>query len=143
MAEKPLWYRWARVGFVGASIITTGVLLFKYTTPSDEELIARFSPEVRRDYERNRELRQREQQELMKNAQLTAASNDPIWKTGRISSPWDKDTKNTDQKLVDAVKFHQEKANEFKKEQIELAQQELLETERIVAEKKKRFFSWW
>lgn len=140
--EKPLWYRWARIGVVGSSIVGAGVLLFKYTTPTDEQLVARFLPEIRRDYERNRELRQLEQQELMKVAQATAASSDPIWKTGKIPNPWERDTRNADPQLVDAVGFHRQQADDYKRQQIEAAAREVRETERLVAEKKKRWFLW-
>ncbi|GEQ69332.1 hypothetical protein JCM33374_g3003 [Metschnikowia sp. JCM 33374] len=78
--------KWVRMLTAGGSIVGTGVLLFKYTVPTDEELIARFSPEIRAEYERSKALRQKEQQELMKIAQETAKSNDPIWKTGKIGS---------------------------------------------------------
>lgn len=83
------WRQWGKVYTAGAGIIFTGVILFKYTTPRDEELIAKFSPEVRKEYEKARNLRQEEQKELMKIVQRTACSNEPIWKTGPIKSPWD------------------------------------------------------
>ncbi|CAG90640.2 DEHA2G14124p [Debaryomyces hansenii CBS767] len=136
MSQKPLWYRWARVGVVGFSIIATGSLLFKYTVPTDEQLIAKFSPEIRAEYERNREIRQKEQQELMKIARETAASDDPIWKTGRIKSPFEKDGRNTDPKLVDIEKYNRERGDEFKKSEVERAQQELREAEELVSQKK-------
>lgn len=129
MSQKPLWYRWTRVGVVGFSIIATGSLLFKYTVPTDEQLIAKFSPEIRAEYERNREVRQKEQQELMKIAKETAASNDPIWKTGKIKSPFEKDGRNTDPKLVDIEKYNRERGDEFKRLEVEKAQQELKEAE--------------
>lgn len=136
MSQKPLWYRWTRVGVVGFSIIATGSLLFKYTVPTDEQLIAKFSPEIRAEYERNREIRQKEQQELMKIARETAASDDPIWKTGRIKSPFEKDGRNTDPKLVDIEKYNRERGDEFKKLEVERAQQELREAEELVSQKK-------
>lgn len=136
MSQKPLWYRWTRVGVVGFSIIATGSLLFKYTVPTDEQLIAKFSPEIRAEYERNREIRQKEQQELMKIARETAASDEPIWKTGRIKSPFEKDGRNTDPKLVDIEKYNRERGDEFKKLEVERAQQELREAEELVSQKK-------
>ena len=136
MSQKPLWYRWARVGVVGFSIIATGSLLFKYTVPSDEQLIAKFSPEIRAEYERNKEIRQKEQQELMKIARETAASDEPIWKTGRIKSPFEKDGRNTDPKLVDIEKYNREQGDEFKKMEVERAQQELREAEELASQKK-------
>lgn len=126
----------------GVSIVGTGVLLFKYTVPSDEELIARFSPEIRAEYERGKSLRQKEQEELMKIAQETAKSNDPIWKTGKIASPFEKDTRGMDPKLVDVQNFYQEKELNKRKQEVELANAELLETEKLVAQSKKLWLPW-
>lgn len=137
---KPLWYRWARVWVTGGSIIGFGVLCFKYTTPTDEELIARFSPEVRANYERNKALRQKEQQELMLIARETAKSNDPIWKTGKIMSPFEKDGRGVDPKLVDAVQFFKDEEESRRREEVAQASAELAETEKLVKEKKSR---WW
>lgn len=138
--EKPLWYRWARVWVTGFSIIGTGVLLYKYTVPTDEELIARFSPEVRANYEKNRALRQKEQEELMKIAQETAKLNDPIWKTGRIASPFEKDTRGVDPKLVDATQFFADQQETERRAEAAAASAELRETEQLVEQAKK---SWW
>ncbi|KAM9918022.1 hypothetical protein OXX59_008952 [Metschnikowia pulcherrima] len=134
--------RWARMLGTGVSIVGTGVLLFKYTVPSDEELIARFSPEIRAEYERGKSLRQKEQEELMKIAQETAKSNDPIWKTGKIASPFEKDTRGMDPKLVDVQNFYQEKELNKRKQEVELANAELLETEKLVAQSKKSWLPW-
>lgn len=82
--------RWAKVYIVGGAIIGSGVLLYKYSRPTDEELINRFSPEVRKEYERNKNLRQEEQKELMKIVQQSASSKDPIWKTGPLESPFER-----------------------------------------------------
>ncbi|KAM9889729.1 hypothetical protein OXX80_010902 [Metschnikowia pulcherrima] len=134
--------KWARMLGTGVSIVGTGVLLFKYTVPSDEELIARFSPEIRAEYERGKSLRQKEQEELMKIAQETAKSNDPIWKTGKIASPFEKDTRGMDPKLVDVQNFYQEKELNKRKQEVELANAELLETEKLVAQSKKSWLPW-
>lgn len=72
---------------VGGSITGLGVVLFKFTTPTDEQLIAKMSPEVRAQYERERGLRRKEQEELIRIVKQTSASNDPIWMTGPIKSP--------------------------------------------------------
>lgn len=142
MLERPLWVRWARVFVVGGCIIGTGVLLFKYTTPTDEELIARFSPEVRANYEKNKALRQKEQQELMLIAQETAKSNDPIWKAGRIKSPFEKEGRGVDPRLVDAVAFHKKEAQEFQKQKVERAGDELEEAQKLLSEKKRSWWGW-
>lgn len=105
MSTKPLWYRWARVYFAGGCIIGTGVLLYIYTTPTDEELISRFLPEVRAEYEKSRGLRQKEQQALMDIVKKTLKSDDPIWKTGPIGSPLERDQRNLNIKLVDDEMF--------------------------------------
>lgn len=88
--DIPVWRKWLKIYVYGGAIIMSGVLLFKYTTPSDEKLIASLSPELRLQYEREKKLRQDEQRELMRIVQETAKSNDPIWKTGPIESPWEK-----------------------------------------------------
>lgn len=139
--EKPLWYRWARVYVTGFSIVATGVLLFKYTVPTDEELIARFSPDIRADYERNKALRQKEQQELMSVVQETMRSNDPIWKAGKIKSPFERDTRGVDPRLVDTRKFFLEQDEERRRQEVAAASAELAETEQLVAQSKKR--RWW
>lgn len=137
---KPLWRIWARVYVTGAAIIGTGVLLYKYTVPTDEELIARFSPEIRADYERNRKLRQQEQQELMKIVKETYKSNDPVWKTGPIKSPFEKDTRGVDPHLVDKTTFFKSLEDEKRKQEVEKANAELAETEQLMNKPKK---SWW
>ncbi|OBA23674.1 CBP4-domain-containing protein [Metschnikowia bicuspidata var. bicuspidata NRRL YB-4993] len=134
--------KWARMWGAGISIVGTGVLLFKYTVPTDEELIARFSPEIRAEYERNKALRQKEQEELMKIVQETSKSNDPIWKTGRLPSPFEKDTRGADPNLVDLKEFHRDLELAKKKQEIDLANAEFLETEKLVAQSKKLWFSW-
>lgn len=92
--ERPIFMRWLKVYAVGGAIITSGFLLFKYSRPTDEELIQRFSPEVRRDYERNKKLREDEQRELMKIVQQSAESKDPIWKAGPLEAPWERGNQN-------------------------------------------------
>ena len=132
MSTRPLWYRWARVGFYGGAIIATGVVLFKYTTPTDEQLIASFSPEVRAEYEKSRELRQKEQQAL----------NDPIWKTGSIKSPFEKDGRYVDPKMVDPQALLRESAAEQQRIETEEANRKMEETERLLNEKGKKWWSW-
>lgn len=138
--EKPLWYRWARVPLSGFLIIGTGVFLYYKIVPTDEELIKRFSPEVRAQYERNKELRQKEQQELMRIVQETAKSNEPIWKTGPITSPFEKDTRGKAPVLVDRNAYLQEKEQQKQAQEVDEAKAQYLETEKLFAQKK---LSWW
>lgn len=124
--------------FAGGCIIGTGVLLYIYTTPTDEELIASFSPEIRADYEKNRELRQQEQMEVMKIAQKTAKSNDPIWKTGPIGSPFEKEQRNLSQQMVDQQLFFNERAKKEHMDEIQKAQLEIDEAKKLAGKK-----PWW
>lgn len=140
--DKPLWFRWLRVYAVGGAIILSGFILFKYTTPTDEDIINALSPELRLQYERERKLRQAEQQELMKIVQRTTNSNDPIWKTGPIQSPWERNTG----ELETHEQFQRLKADQIQKEELERIRQELdqirqqtsLKTNEISKNK-----SWW
>ena len=139
--ESSGFLRWGKVFAAGGSIILTGVLLFKYTTPTDEQLIQALSPELRLQYERERNLRQAEQQELMKVVQQTMKSKDPIWKTGTVDSPWER---NGTQATKD--QFQRLKADQVQKEELERIRQELDkirmesldQTDMIVSKK-----SWW
>ncbi|KAH3679168.1 hypothetical protein WICMUC_001179 [Wickerhamomyces mucosus] len=142
--EKPLWYRWARVWAVGFAIVGTGVLLFKYTTPTEEELISRLSPELRQQYEREKQLRRKEQEELIKIVKETSASNDPIWKTGSIQSPWERGT----ERINLREKYEKELAQQNQMEEIERVRLELELAQAKTRErtdeerKKKSWFSW-
>lgn len=99
----------------GGGIIGLGALLFKFTVPTEEELLSKMSPEIRAQVEKNRELRQQEQKMVMEIAQKTAKSDEPIWKTGELYNPWE----GTGNKLlVDKVNFEKEQA--IKKQQSDL-----------------------
>lgn len=114
----------------------------KYTTPTDEELIARFSPEVRANYEKNKLLRQKEQEELMKIVRQTSQSNDPIWKTGKIASPFEKDTRGVDPRLVNPIEFQKNQEEAKLRAEVDRADAELAETENLLAQSKRRWWSW-
>lgn len=73
----------------GGGIVGLGVFLFKFTVPTEEELLQKMSPEIRAQVERNRELRQQEQAMLMEIVKKTADSDQPIWKTGELYNPWE------------------------------------------------------
>lgn len=144
--ERPLWVRWLRVWAVGGVIIGGGALLFKYTTPTDEELINSLSPELRLQYERERSLRQAEQQELMKIVKETSQSDRPVWDTGAIESPWER---KTSPQSKSRAQFEKLKAEQVQKQELEKIREELAEirqqtaseTSRIVGEKNEK--SWW
>lgn len=139
----PIWLRWVRVFAYGGAIAGSGFVLYKYTTPTDEQLIARFSPEVRAHYEKNRLLRQREQQELMKIVQETSKTNDPIWKTGKIKLPFERETKGIDPKLVNIREFEKEMAVKYQQEQLNKSDVEFEETQKLLDAQKKRWWKLW
>jgi cell division protein FtsB len=100
----------------GGGIIGLGVVLFKFTVPTEEELLAKMSPEMRAQVERNRELRQEEQRMLMAIVQKTAKSDEPVWKTGELFNPWE----GTGNKLlIDKVNFEKEQALNKQKSELE------------------------
>lgn len=91
----------------GGGIIGLGVFLYKFTVPTEEQLLQRMSPEIRAQVEKNRELRQKEQEMLMEIVQKTAKSDQPIWKTGELYNPWE----GTGNKLlVDKINFEKQQA---------------------------------
>ncbi|CCE79618.1 Piso0_001695 [Millerozyma farinosa CBS 7064] len=139
MSAKPVWYRWARVFVVGGAIIGTGVTLFKFTVPTDEQLIAQFSPEIKEEYLKNRELRRREQQALMELVKETSASKDPIWMTGKIKSPFEREGRNTDPRLATMEDSYRTEGEDARREEVLKASAELSETEELLKRKK----SWW
>lgn len=108
----PLWARWLKVYIAGGAIITTGVLLFKYTTPTDQQLLDSLSPELRAQYAKDKKMREWEQEELKKIVQKSLESDEPIWKAGGIESPMGQS--------------HKMKENTFRKQIIEKEQQEQL-----------------
>ncbi|GMM30933.1 Cbp4 protein [Martiniozyma asiatica (nom. inval.)] len=105
----------------GGGIIGLGVVLFKYTVPTEEELLARMSPEVRAKVERERALRQLEQQRLMEIVQITSKSNEPIWKTGELYNPWEKTGQHL---LIDKVEAERHLAEEKVKSELEAIKQQ-------------------
>lgn len=104
----------------GGGIIGTGYLLFKYTVPTPEELLARMSPELRSKVEAERGLRELEQQKLMEIVKQTSASNEPIWKTGDLYNPWEKTGK---QLLVDKIEYERETGKQKSLSELEKAKQ--------------------
>lgn len=146
--EVPLWIRWLKVWGYGGAIIATGCLLFKYTTPTDEEIINSLSPELRMQYEREKSLRQAEQQELMRIVKQTSQSDDPIWKTGSIQSPWEN---SGSPQLTNRQQFDKLKADQVQKEELKRINEELAKirqetnngTGKIVDQKSKSWWKFW
>lgn len=146
--ETPLWIRWLKVWGYGGVIIAGGCLLFKYTTPTDEEIINSLSPELRMQYEREKSLRQAEQQELMKIVKQTAQSDDPIWKTGSIQSPWETSAlpqaKNRQQfEQLKADQVQREELKKINEELNKIRQQTTNKTHEIVDDKNQRWWKFW
>ncbi|KAH3899056.1 related to Assembly factor CBP4 [Saccharomycodes ludwigii] len=160
MSEGSLFAKWARVWIAGGSIVLGGVLLFNYTTPTRGQLIASLSPELKAQYEREKKLREAEQVELMKIVQETMKSNDPIWKTGKIQSPWEHnqmsetshDTKNNIREMDKRDHFEKVKADLIQREELDRISKELeqirqnsdVRTREILDQKEKNEEkSWW
>ncbi len=137
---------WAKAIFWSSSIVALGFILLKYATPDSEKLLKEMSPDVRRQVEENKELRMKEQEELMKIVKKTAASKDPIWKTGPIKSPWDPDYKRTaESSLVSKQKLEKMKASEEQKAKLAKLKNQQALTEDIEKKDKatKRWFRFW
>lgn len=99
----------------GGGIVGLGVLLFKLTVPTEEQLLQEMTPERRAHVERNRAIRQEEQRLVMEIARETANSNEPVWKTGKLYNPWE----GTGNKLlVDSVKVQREEARVRQQEKL-------------------------
>ncbi|CAN6622210.1 assembly factor Cbp4p [Trichomonascus vanleenenianus] len=67
----------------GGSVVGFGYLLMKYTTPTDEELINALSPELRKKYEEEKEIRREQNRLLRERIEQQAKSSDPLWKIER------------------------------------------------------------
>lgn len=125
----------------GGGIIGTGVVLLKFATPSPEKLLAEMSPEVRADAEKNMALREAEQRELIRIVKQTSSSNEPVWKTGSIQSPWDPDYKRTTESLlVTKERFEKEQAAKQQKEEIDRMKEQSRLTEELEKTQKKGWF---
>lgn len=144
--ERSLYWRWVRVCAVGGSIIGSGILLYKYSRPTDEELIGKFSPEVRREYEANKKLREEEQRELIKIVQKSSKSKDPIWKTGPLQSPFERGNLTSYSNSAVLAKAERQQAERHEQEEIDKVRQKLQilkDQQRQEEEAKKTSKSWW
>lgn len=139
---NPVTRQYFKAGFWCGAIIGLGVVLYKFTVPDPDKILAEMSPEVRKQAEKNRDLRMKEQEELMKIVKQTATSKEPIWKTGPIQSPWDPDYKQTtDSSLVKKQDFEKQKAAD--KQQKELAElKKQAEKTQELEQKEKQNKSW-
>lgn len=145
--ERPLWVRWLRVWAVGGAIIGTGLVLFKYTTPTDQELIDALSPELREQYEKQKHLRREEQRQLVNLVKQTSQSNDPIWKTGPFNAPWE-GKQNTEEIFNNIQKNEAEMRQKEELQKVmadleTLRRESELKTQEIVNEKKKNWWKVW
>ncbi|KAK5961269.1 Cbp4p PWA37_001802 [Arxiozyma heterogenica] len=146
MMERSLFWRWVRVYIVGGSIVGSGLLLYKYSRPTDEELISKFSPEVRREYEANKKLREEEQRELIKIVQESANSKDPIWKTGPLQSPFERGNLGSYSNNTVLERAKRQQLEKREQEEIDKVRQNieaLKEQQRQEKETKKANKSWW
>ena len=99
-------------------------------------------------YEREKSLRQAEQQELMKIVKRTAESDDPIWKTGSIQSPFE--NSNAPQ-IKNRQQFEKLKADQVQREELKRINEELAKirqetstgTKQIVDERSKGWWKFW
>ncbi|VEU22411.1 DEKNAAC103361 [Brettanomyces naardenensis] len=136
--------QWIRSLAWGGGIVGLGYVLFKFTTPTPEQLLAKMSPELRADVEKNRALRMKEQEELIKVVKETSKSNDPIWMTGSIANPWDKDFKKTaDSLLVKKQDFERARAEEKQKKVLSALKEDIKKTEELEAKEKERRGWFW
>ena len=140
---------WIKVYVAGGAIIGSGFWLYNNVVPTPEQLLEEFSPELREKYYREKELRELEQRELIKIVKKTMKSNDPIWKTGPIKSPWERDSLIVDkakEQQQDTFKEEREQSLELKElrkireELKKIRTESTKETEEIVNEKRKQ--SW-
>ena len=140
---------WIKVYIAGGSIIGGGLWAFNNLVPTPEQLLAEFSPEMREKHYREKELREMEQRELIKIVIKTMKSDDPIWKTGPIKSPWERDSLIVDkaqEKQMDVFKEQRDQSLELKElhrireELNKIRQDSAQKTQEVVEEKKKQ--SW-
>ncbi|AOA64170.1 Cytochrome bc1 complex assembly factor [Komagataella phaffii CBS 7435] len=148
-AANSSYLLWKKSLIYGGGIIGTGVLLYKFTTPTEEQLIARLSPELRQEYEQNKSLRRKEQEELMKIVRETSKSNDPIWKTGPLTPSWESSaTGPTDrlpkgkELLVAKQAFEKSQAEEKQKEELRLLKKQVEETSQLESSKGSKWKFW-
>ncbi|CCH60396.1 hypothetical protein TBLA_0C05990 [Henningerozyma blattae CBS 6284] len=137
--QRSVLMRWMKVYAYGGAVIATGVLLFKYTTPTDQQLLDSFSPENRALYEKNKKLRHLEQQELIDMARTSTQRNDPIWKTGAIPSPLERNRNEPLNNDVFNIQARLETENQQKI--IKNAKDELQQIRKL--EEQKNNNSWW
>lgn len=143
--ERSLFMRWAKVYAMGGGIIGSGVLLYKYSRPTDEELISRFSPEVRREYESNKRLRQEEQRQLMKIVQESSGSKDPIWKTGPLESPFERGNNSSYETNTVLERAKRQDIERHEREEMDSVRQNLqtLQKQQLEDQNKKANKPWW
>ncbi|ODV95131.1 hypothetical protein PACTADRAFT_16669 [Pachysolen tannophilus NRRL Y-2460] len=144
MSASQTYLLWKRSLIACGSIIGTGVLLYKFTTPSEEQFLASLSPELKAEYEKNKDLRRKEQEELMKIVKQTSSSDNPVWYTGSLVSPWEKNPDGTKREslLVAKEKYEKEQAAIKQREAIAKSKLELEENEKLELQVKQKSKGW-
>lgn len=140
MSRLLVYKLWARVYAVGGLIVGLGVLLYKYATPTDEQLIAKFSPEVRRHYEEGKARREQEQQELMAIVKKTSSLNDPVWMAGPIASPFERRLAAAAREAEDRSAAAADQKEEIARARAELAK---ISTKEGIIEETRKGWKWW
>ncbi|ODQ65430.1 hypothetical protein NADFUDRAFT_83405 [Nadsonia fulvescens var. elongata DSM 6958] len=79
MEEYPILKKTIRVSVASIGIVGLGVLLLKYTTPTDEELISRLSPDLKAKYYASLQDRKGSSQAILNQVEVNARSTDPAW----------------------------------------------------------------
>lgn len=119
--------KWIGSLFACFGTIIGGTCLVLALQPTDEELISKFSPENRRNYEMNKEFRRKEQEKLIEIVKETSKSNRPIWDTGPIPSRMEVSTLNKNYEIFDYDKFMKIEAQKLQQNEISKAHKDVVE----------------
>ncbi|ODV88777.1 hypothetical protein CANCADRAFT_13707, partial [Tortispora caseinolytica NRRL Y-17796] len=76
--------KWVKMFFVSGGLLGTGVVLLKYTTPNEEQMLAKMSPAMREEYLNTKDARLAANQELLRQIEVSAKSARPAWQMAEI-----------------------------------------------------------